>query len=166
MEHLTGYLIGALVIALVVGPVLWLRPSQGDKRRTGLRLLARRLGLQVRLCNLPQTRRARVRREDTEQGVVYQLPVPDPGKLRPIDYLLVRDAAGSWENENSEALPPALQAALERAIAALPADAVALELVPQGPAVYWRERGGEATVEALAAQLRALREVMQTALAA
>lgn len=163
---MTGYLIAALVILLIIGPVMWLKPSPGEARRARLRLLARELGLQVRLCNLPQVRRARVRREDTEQGVMYLLPLPEPGKLRPVDYCLVRAGAGeSWENENAEPLPPELQAAVQHTAAALPGDAVALSLTSQGPAVYWRERGDEATVRALAAELGTLRARMAAALA-
>lgn len=163
---MVGFLIAALVIMLVVGPVMWLKPSQGEARQTRLRLLARQLGLQVRLCNLPQVHRAKVRREDADQGVVYSLPMPDPGKLRPVEFCLVRASASEpWEDENHETLPAKLRSALNEVAESVPDDVIALGLTPQGPAVYWRERGDEATVKALAEQLQTLRGAMASTLA-
>jgi len=162
-----GFLIAALVLMLVAGPVLWLKPSKGEARRTQLRLLARGLGLQVRLCNLPQVRRARVRREDARQGIVYLLPVPEPGKLKPIEYCLTRENGSSpWEADESDALPADLQLVVDRIASAVPADVVAIGLNPQGPALYWRERGDEATVRSLAQWLQALRNAMLATLKA
>ncbi|MET0378493.1 MAG: hypothetical protein ABW049_05805 [Spongiibacteraceae bacterium] len=154
------YVIVILVLAMVVGPVLWMRPSAGQARQAQLRMRARELGLDIRIAELPQTHRARVRREDTFQGVVYRLPVFDPRTVVALSHRVVRDAAeAAWEVEG-DPLPARLQASFERVCALLPADVVAVELGPQGPAVYWRERGGDEAVAAIAAQLRELRGAM------
>lgn len=156
-----GWLIAVLVAAMVLGPVLWMKPSAAQQRQTRLRLKARQLGLDVRLCNLPQTRRQRVRREDPVQGVVYRLPVPDRRKVVALEYLTVREAGGSpWEVEGQPAPGPGLQPVLQAVCAALPGDVIGLEVAPQGPACYWRERGDEDTVAQLAAELQRLREAM------
>jgi hypothetical protein len=158
------YVIAIVVLALILGPVLWMKPSATQALQTRLRLRARALGLDVRLCNLPQSRRARVRLEPPRQGVVYRLPVFDPRSVLALEYRIVReDSAAPWEPEQTIALPPTVQASLDRVAAAMPAAVAAIELAPQGPAVYWQERGDEQTVTALAQQLQSLRDAMAVA---
>lgn len=153
-------IIGALVL---VGSVLWLKPSAAQQRQTRLRLLARQLGLDVRLATLPQTRRARVRGEAERQGAVYRLLRFGEKVDTPLTYLVCRaDAQSDWEAEAPEALPPAVHAELERVLSQLPSDAVAFEITPVGCGVYWRERGDEEIVRALKRQL----EVVQQAVSA
>ena len=166
-----AYVIAIVAVLMVVGSVLWLKPSKAQLRQTNLRLLARRLGIDVRLCNLPQSRRARVREERPEQGTVYRLPIFERREPPPPDYLLCREnSAAPWlvekslgeknTSENEIQLPPALRALVEKVAAELPADAVALELGPQGPAVYWRERGDENTLRRLHQMLVELRSAL------
>ncbi|HSB98109.1 MAG TPA: hypothetical protein VLC91_16735 [Spongiibacteraceae bacterium] len=171
-----AYLIAIVAVLMVVGSVLWLKPSKAQQRQTMLRLLARQLGLDVRLCNLPQSRRARVREVHPDQGVVYRLPIFERREPPLPEYLLCRENADSpWvaekrvaeksavEKSPAEAevqLSPALRALVEKVAAELPADAVALELGPQGPAVYWRERGDENTLRRLHQALVELRAAL------
>lgn len=155
-----AYLVVLLAIALVLGPVFWLRPSPAQKRQARVRMAARAQGLDVRLTDLPQTHRAAVRREDVRQGVVYRLPVFDPRTVISLKHRCVREpGAVEWEDEGDE-LPAALRDRLAQMLAQMPDDAVAVEIGPQGPAVFWGERGGEEMVRHLAAQLKALREAM------
>ncbi len=154
------YIIIILVMAMVIGPVLWMRPTEGQARQAQLRTQARGLGLDIRITELPQTHRAKVRREDTRQGVAYRLPVFDPRTVVALSQRRVRDAAGAaWEVEGDK-LPPSLQASVDQVCELLPADVVAVELGPQGPTVYWRERGGDEAVALIAAQLKELRGAM------
>jgi hypothetical protein len=156
-----AYVIAIVAVLMMLGSVLWLKPSKAQLRQTKLRLLARQLGLDVRLCALPQSRRARVREERPEQGVVYRLPIFERREPPPPNYLLCREnAAAPWLSEQGEPLPPMLQALIETATAELPGDAVALELGPQGPAVYWHERGDENTLRRLHQTLVELREAL------
>lgn len=148
-----------LAVALVIGPVLWMKPSQGQARQARIRLKARALGLDVRLTELPQTHRAAVRREDVRQGVVYRSVVYDPRTVIALNHRLIRDA-DQWEAEGDK-LPPALQGVLDQVSANLPASVVAIELGPQGPGVYWREVGDEPEVEQIAAQLKTLLAAMR-----
>lgn len=48
------WLIIVFVVALIVGPVMYLKPTARDKRLTVLRMRARTLGLTVELTHLPQ----------------------------------------------------------------------------------------------------------------
>lgn len=153
-----------LAVLVVVGSVMWLKPSAAQQRQTRLRLLARELGIDVRLCSLPQCRRARVREERPEQGTVYRLPIFDPAAQDLPQYLLCRDNADSpWAVEMDAPLAPPVQALVDRVCAALPRDAVALELGPAGPAVYWRERGDEDTLRRLYKSLEELRAALLAA---
>jgi hypothetical protein len=96
------------------------------------------------------------------QGVVYRLLVGDRRSVVAVEQRLVRENAESdWEKEFDQPLPPQLQAALDSVSAKLPGDAVAIEIMPQGPAIYWQERGDENTVTELAAQLQQLRDAMK-----
>jgi hypothetical protein len=156
-----AYVIAIVAVLMIVGSVMWLKPSKAQQRQTRLRLLARQLGIDVRLCNLPQSRRARVRAERPEQGVVYRLPIFERREPPAPQYLLCREhAAAPWESESVAALPSALRALVEKVGAELPADAVAIELGPQGPAVYWRERGDEDTLRRLGTALQELRAAL------
>jgi hypothetical protein len=156
-----GYVVAIVVILMLVGSVLWMKPSPAQQRQARLRTLARDLGIDVRLCNLPQSRRARVREERPEQGVVYRLPIFDPASAVVPHYLLCRDnAASPWSSEVDAPLAPALLSLVDRACATLPADAVALELGPAGPAVYWRERGDEDVLRRLYKSLEDLRSAL------
>lgn len=141
------YLITALALLLVLSPVAWMMPSPQQRRQAKLREYARKLGIDVRIGELPQTRRERVRAQPVEQGVIYRIPVRD-GWQQPRSYMLCRvSAAERWETlEDSPPLTPALEAALQQVAAAVPADVVGIELAVTGPAIYWRERGNEAVV--------------------
>src|SRR5690606_9616694 len=154
------YLLVLLVMAMVIGPVMWMKPSAGQQRLARMRMRARQLGLDIRVTELPQTHRASVRREDVLQGAVYRIPVHDPRKVLPLNYRCVRDLRGEWEFEG-KALPAPLQQIVEAAQQQLPRDVVAIELGPQGPGVYWREAGDEAAVDAVAARLRLIFDAMQ-----
>lgn len=156
-----AYVVAIVAMLMIVGSVMWLKPSPGQQRQTRLRLLARQLGIDVRLCNLPQCRRARVREERPEQGAVYRLPIFDPATAAVPHYQLCRDSAdAAWSAEIDAPLPHDLQALVDRVCATLPADVAALELGPAGPAVYWRERGDEDTLRRVYKSLEDLRTAL------
>ena len=49
-----GWLIGIFVVAMVLGPILYLKPSAKEKRLAELRLLARKNSLGIKLDHLPR----------------------------------------------------------------------------------------------------------------
>jgi hypothetical protein len=127
---------------MVIAPIFWFMPSPEIKRQMVMRDRAMQLGLQVKICDLPQTRRARVRKEYLEKGVVYRLLWKKP--LQPRDQfceLLLK--SGDSENPVSAAVEELLTGSL----AAMPEAVLALEYATSGVAVYWRERGGIGEVE-------------------
>ena len=152
-----GALIAIVVALSLLGSVLWLKPSPAQRRQAELRALARQLGLDVRLAPLPQTRRARVRQQAPDPGVVYRLLRFDLKVPLARDYVLVRESADApWEPQTDELLPTALQRVLDEVLQGLPRDSLAVELTPHGPGVYWRERGDAQTVRDLGGSLERL----------
>lgn len=153
-----------LVLVMLAGSIMWLKPSAAQQRQTNLRLLARQLGLDVRLCTLPQTRRARVREELPQQGVVYRLLRFGEKRAKPFEYLVCRvDAQAAWESEANIELPPSVRAQLDSVLAQLPTDVVAFEITAQGCGIYWRERGDEDTVRSLQHLLETMHQTLVTA---
>lgn len=155
-----GYVIAVFVTVMVLAPVLWMMPSPRQRRQERMRARARSLGLDVRLGELPQTRRARVRREDTRQGVSYRLPAAGARSGGSALLLCRENAASPWESVSGEALSAELQPLLEAFAAAAPGDVVAMELSPLGIAAFWRESGDVDAVERLHAALIGLREAL------
>lgn len=148
-----SYLIIAAVVLAVIAPIFWFMPSPEIKRQMIMRDRAMQLGLQVKICDLPQTRRARVREEYVEKGIVYRLPWKKP--LQPREQfceLLLKD--GDGENPVS----PAFSELLTASLAAMPAAVMALEYASPGVAVYWRERGGISEVEDIGRRLEQLQK--------
>lgn len=154
--------IAIVAILMVFGSVMWLKPSAAQQRQTRMRLRARELGLDVRLASIPQTRRDRVREERPEQGVVYRLlQFGDKKNRLERDYVWCRDSANSeWEIEKVDGLPSLLRTQVEAVFGDLPADARAIELTPNGPGVYWLERGDEDSVRRLHDTLVRLQQLL------
>ena len=164
MRDLVPYLVTAVALLLVFSPVVMMMPSPRQRRQALLRERARRLGIDVRVGELPQTRRQQVRREPAEQGVVYRLSQRD-GWHQVRAHLRCRaSAAEAWEvQEGSPVLSAAVEAALQQMAERVPADVVAIELAATGPAVYWRERGSEQVVERLHGLLGELATALKNA---
>lgn len=156
-----GIIVSIIVVLMVIGSVMWLKPSASQQRQTRLRLLARQLGLDVRLSPLPQVRRARVRGELPEQGVVYRLLRFGETNADTLEYLVCRANAGSeWESESTTILPASIRAELDRLLGQLPDDVVAFEITPNGCGVYWRERGSEETLRGLKQSLESMQQAI------
>jgi hypothetical protein len=156
------FIIAAVAILVIIGSVMWLKPSPTQRRQTRMRLLARQLGLDVRLSGIPQTRRARVRQERPEQGVVYRwLQFGDNKNGLTRDYVWCRDDANSaWEIESPDGLPSSLLVKIEAIFTELPTDARAVEIAPNGPGIYWMERGGEDAVRGVQQLLHRLQQLL------
>lgn len=157
-----GLIVSIIVVLMLIGSVLWLKPSASQQRQTRLRLLARQLGLDVRLSALPQTRRARVRGELPQQGVVYRLLKFGERKDKPIEYVVCRaNSEAEWESESDVELPPTVRAELDRVLSQLPSNALAFEITSAGCGVYWRERGDEETIHLLKRLLKSVQQSLE-----
>jgi hypothetical protein len=148
-----AYLIIILVMLLVLSPVFWMMPSPKQKRQMQLRQRAMALGFQVKICDLPQTHVAMIRKEPPEQGVVYRLLWRD--KKQNTDnfhYIILRDQGEEGQTD----LPTAIASLLLELLVSMPDQVVGLEYASSGVALYWRERGGVEQVDHLYQQIMSL----------
>lgn len=146
-----------LGLALVLGPVMWVMPSAAQSRQAKLRAKAAALGLEVRISEMPQLYRARVRQEDTVTGAVYRLRHPPRHQCS--DWLVCREAIDAWQQEDLQRVPEAQRSVLQTLAAEFPADVRAVDQNPAGLGIYWCERGDEATVEKCLQLLKQLQVV-------
>jgi hypothetical protein len=143
-----------LAIALVLGPVMWLMPSATQSRQAKLRTRAIALGLDVKIAEMPQVRRALVRKEDTVMGAVYRYRHPE--KHLGSSWMVRREPGHEWEEEGLAGVPLPQRELLQQLQSQLPADVYAIEQSDFGVGMYWTERGDVPTVERCAQQLRQL----------
>lgn len=151
----------AIVVMLMLSPVFWIMPSPAQKRQMQLRQKAMSLGFIVKITDLPQQYRAKVRKEKVEQGVVYRLPWgvkrKHPGG---IEYLLIRDSDETLLWVDSSSFGRQMYSLMQNTLQQLPNSVVALEYAAPGLAVYWREHGHAELVNDLYQQLTKLRSAV------
>jgi len=118
------------------------------------------LGFQVKVCDLPQTHRARVRKEPPEQGVVYRHLWRQPGaSSNNFHYLQLREELS--EEPLKEA--GAIAGLLSDSLTAMAEQVVAVEYSGSGIGLYWRENGSLELVEQMAQQLESLKLLLSKA---
>jgi|GEM_PF-478907 len=142
------WLIGLLVLAMMLGPLAWLRPTALEQHQERLRRRARERGLQVKAGELPQSRRQRVRQRPPRPGAEYRLVVEEAGDWERFFWQL--DPVEGWQDSAGEPLAEAEQSWLESWAGKLPRSVAAVERRSGSAAVYWAEQGEEAAVDALA----------------
>lgn len=147
-------LVIVLIIALLLGPLAWMLPSPAERQREHLRQRARELGLHIKVCALPQSRRERIRRERPRQGVAYSLRSGEEEHRAALYWQ--RNQDGSWQGGEGGALPTEQLAWLERLRVALPPGVVALQRQAGSATIYWTEQGSIAGVDAIASVLQEL----------
>ena len=143
-----------LGLGLVLGPVLWMMPSAAQSRQAKLRTRASQLGLQVKVAEMPQVHRARVRKEDTLSGAMYMLRHPPRHQCQ--SWLVCRERGAEWDVETLATVPQQQRNVLQGLLPQLAVDIYAFEQNPQGIAVYWREQGDESAVDRCLAYLQQL----------
>lgn len=150
------WLIAIAVLGFMLAPLIWIIPTPRQARQAKLREHARKLGLQVQVLALPQTRRQKVRREKEYNGVCYALNL---GLRKPRPAWRYWFAAEHAADDDAVALPETVQVAIDRQRKQWPGDALVLEFNGQSLRLYWFERGLEfSTVEQLAGALKQLAE--------
>ncbi|MCW8128518.1 hypothetical protein [Microbulbifer halophilus] len=143
-------------VALVVGPVMWLKPSTRDRRLAALRGDAAKAGLTVQMMPLPAALG-----EGT--AAVYICRWEDRRRLQ-TGWVLERQRvehemhfAGYWDWRNGRVAPRAVWGSLRKMLSELPADACAIIATGNGIGVQWRETSGAAGAEKLQSLLSEFR---------
>lgn len=179
------WLIIVLILVVVIGPVMYLVPTAADKRLTGLRAEARRLGLNVQISSVPKLDPSSDERvtaggkplDPRIQCAAYQLTVgenlPIVGQLvllklpeRPT--VLVNEVAPGWvlQQESDAVFWKQYNAAgkgvekLLEAASLLPGDVLGVAISSRSISCYWRERAQpeSGAVDAIAQGLKLLRD--------
>ncbi|CAD5108838.1 hypothetical protein [Zestomonas carbonaria] len=137
-----------LILAAVLSPLVWLRPSSRQNQQMGLRLAARRMGLAMHLA-----------RQEWPHWLPRQPPSPCPqyyrtrraGRADAWTYWQLE--AGQWVDRWRE---PCADEALRGQLATLPADVYKVEADKQVIAIYWGEQGDAEALQRIASVLDAL----------
>lgn len=159
-----SYLIIILVLALVLGPVFWIMPSPSQRRQQQFRSQALQQGLQLKVADLPQSRRSAVRQETPQQGMLYRLPWLDrqfsrQSWLQAGEIRCLRLQQGlEWQGQ----VPAAVQSVVEACLSQLPPSVKALALAADGVGCYWKEQGDVENVRRIAENLAEIRQKAET----
>ena len=136
------------ILALILSPMVWLRPSRSQSGRMAVRMQARRMGLAMQLA--PQ---------QWPHWLEQQPPSPCPQYHRPRRkgrddcWAYWQVSPGVWWNKWRE---PCEDPRLAKALAALPGNVYMIEATTQMVALYWGERGDESVLQNIAQTLEDL----------
>lgn len=143
-----------LVIAMVVGPVMMLRPSKRDQYLAQLRAKARERNLSVSASRFKDASGSpcwfywhALEVNDNDKA-----PVHAPFLLERKPYAHDLHVADFFELAKGQHLPKGV----EPIIKALPESVQAVELNRHAVGVHWNERGGEAVLDTIAEQVAQL----------
>ncbi|MGH8435934.1 MAG: hypothetical protein ACRERX_15985 [Pseudomonas sp.] len=137
-----------MLMALVLSPLAWLRPSRRQHGQMAMRMAARRMGLAMQLS-----------RQEWPHWLPQEPPSPCPQYHRARragrsdSWCYWQIAPGQWVNQWRE---PCADAVLAGHLASLPADVFKVEAGKQMIALCWGERGEPETLQRIAALLTAL----------
>lgn len=141
------FLLLFLVFAMIVGPILLIKPSKRQQRIAQLRAKAPSLGLRVTLQTL-----------NGQSIAVYEKPWPrdEQQKFGGQEWLLEKQSYQhdihfcDWWAWRGPEPSDAILAVLKQRLADLPDAVVAVEANRLGLRCYWTERGNDATLNELA----------------
>lgn len=142
MEFWTAMLVIVLVVALMLGPILWLKPSARDSRLASLRQRAAQNGLTVQMQPLPAAL-------GEGSAAVYFAHWQNPHRLQTGWRLELRSMchemyfAGKWDWYREQPAPAAAWDTLRRLLQQLPGDATAVDCSDIGLGIQWREASGD-----------------------
>lgn len=149
-----------VAIALIVGPMMLLRPDPAQKNKENLRAIAAAKGVRFTIKQLPQ------------QTTEIESPAPisvyffaPSNQQQDDDWMLLRATYDheilylrGWEWQGDVRPPAAEQEVLKKYLPLLPDSVRAVSSGSKGICVYWSEKGGE---EVLAQVLGLLQELKQ-----
>ncbi|AWF81842.1 hypothetical protein BTJ40_13965 [Microbulbifer sp. A4B17] len=135
-------------IALVLGPVMWLKPNARDSRLADLRSRAAQAGITVQIQALPAAL------GDGTAAVYYQrwqnrkdLRVGWVLDKQRIDHEL--NFSGVWDWADGQPAPQEAWKYLRQMLETLPRDACAITATPVGLGIQWPESGGNQAFQKL-----------------
>jgi len=159
----------ALVIASLLGSIMWVMPSPRQRYQAHLRLKARKLGIQVQLARV-ELPRARGETEPEVRTIpAYRIPRNNLERSERDNWthwevlrVETLDNAGliegwSW-SKGQGGLSPAAVERLNAILSQLPDDVLGIESTPLSLTLYWGERGDESRLDDLQALVRPLLE--------
>ncbi len=149
------------VLAMVLGPVMMLQPSERDRQQAEVRRRATARGLLVSMEALP---RQPTDMQEPERLPVYRQPAAKGGGPARA-WMLIRSpyeheshASGYWAWQGAGRATGAEQRCLDEYLSELPESIRALSGDPGGWSVYWTETGGDRALKAVEGVLEALRD--------
>ena len=156
-------LIIIFAVALVVGPVMWLKPSEHDRRLAALRQNAAAAGMTVQMKALPAA---------LGQGTaaVYFRRWGDQRRLR-VGWTLELQRlehemhfSGRWDWRNGREAPQAAWEPLRQLVSQLPGDACAVVASESALGVQWQESSGQKGLVALQSALNEFGPIIEAAI--
>ena len=146
-------LVIGLIIAIILGPLLMLKPSRGTQRIAALRLQALQMGLIVQSHRHPAI-------SADAQWMFYLQPWPSFTKVAQMStWALVKKnysheihLKGQWDFQGT-APQQTIAAILKNHLEQLPEQVAGIEATSAGIGIYWNERGGEKMLKLLSAWL-------------
>lgn len=142
MDFWTVILVILFAIALALGPIFWVKPSNRDRRLASLRQCAAQKGLAVQIQPLPKAL-------GSGTAAVYFARWQNPSRLQTGWGLELQSMdhemhfAGNWDWHCDRAAPGAAEQALLKLLQHLPGDATAIVCSDTGLGIQWRETSGE-----------------------
>jgi len=156
-------LIILLAVVLVIGPVMWLKPSSRDRRLASLRQAAASAGFRVQMQKLPVS-------QGEGTAAVYFSGWRNPRRLSTGWGLEIKRMqhemhfSGVWDWRNGRHAPEAAASPLRELLSQLPADSLAVLATEGGLGVQWRESSGDAGFKAIQHALTELRPIIEEAI--
>lgn len=148
-----------LAIAMIVGPIMLMQPTQQQRRDAARRQKAADLGLRVHLQPPPKGTDLP---PEIKQVAMYCLPWSNSQQRRS-NWCLIRRSyshglhfSGCWDWDEPPAPARDLSMLTEARLAQLNADVVAVAAGTQGLCCYWLERGELNRVDEMATWLKEL----------
>lgn len=142
-----SYFIVALVVAAVLGPVMWLRPSPREQQLQRLRSQARQEGLHVHLRAVPPNHGEGDR--VVEPAIMaYIRPWSEQERKSHLPAKFTMPFFDEqWQDYRSRGIIS------QELLGGLPDSCRMLEVNSEGLIVYWRERGDEARITKMASAM-------------
>ncbi|MBB5210576.1 hypothetical protein [Microbulbifer hydrolyticus] len=150
-------------VVLVVGPVMWLKPSSRERKLADLRQRAAMSGLKVQMQSLPAS-------QGTGNAAVYFSQWRNPRRLQTGWGLELQRMSHEmnfddvWDWRNGREAPESAKLPLKELLSMLPADATAVYANDSGLGVQWRERSGDNGLAAVQEALGSMRPVIEEAI--
>ncbi|NBA93802.1 hypothetical protein [Pseudomonas sp. R5(2019)] len=136
------------ILALILSPFAWLKPTRNQSGKMAVRMEARRMGLGMQLT--PQEWPHWLPNEPPIQCAQYHRP---RRAGRDDTWCYWQTTPGVWMNQWRE---PCTDTGLLTELIKLPANVYKIEAGPQMLALYWGERGDTAVLQDIAAVMKAL----------